>query len=409
MPPPRKILHLDLDAFFCAVEAQRDPSLHGQPFAVGGRPEARGVVASCSYAARRYGVHSAMQMAQALRLCPELRIVSSHHRLYEAHSRQVMAHLHNFSPLVEAISIDEAFLDVSDLRASVEALAREVQSSLWEALALPSSLGAATNKLVAKIANDVGKRAALEQTPTTAKPVDAPMAITVVPPSSEAAFLAPLPVRALWGVGPKTAEKLSALGIQTIGDLARWPEDDLARRFGKIGQSLALRARGIDNRPVVTETETQSISREVTFAQDVSAVDELQRTLLRLTRDVGWRLRRTGLRAGTIKLKLRWSDFTTLSRQVTLESPTTQDQVILQAAEDLLAQAWHGQPVRLIGVGLSNLQSPATQLSLWDTGEDKGQDLQQALDALRKRYGSDVVRRASELDEGETEGDKGTR
>ncbi|MBI4771414.1 MAG: DNA polymerase IV, partial [Chloroflexi bacterium] len=205
---PRKILHLDLDAFFCAVEEQRDPALRGQAFAVGGRPEARGVVASCSYAARRFGVRSAMPMARAVKLCSGLIIVPSRHKVYSDVSRQVMERLYDLTPLVEQISIDEAFLDVSDLPESGEALARRLQATMRDELRLPCSLGVATNKLVAKIASDVGKAAARTGAP--------PNAILVVPPGEEAAFLAPLPAAALWGVGPKTATRLAGLGIHTI-------------------------------------------------------------------------------------------------------------------------------------------------------------------------------------------------
>ncbi|HKZ68683.1 MAG TPA: DNA polymerase IV, partial [Anaerolineales bacterium] len=210
---PRKILHLDLDAFFCAVEEQRDPSLRGKPFAVGGKPEERGVVASCSYAARQVGVRSAMPMSRALKLCPGLLIVSARHRAYGQTSDKVMAVLHDLTPLVEQISIDEAFLDVSDLPQSAEAIARELQRTIRDQLNLPASLGVATNKLVAKIATDVGKAAA--------RTGDYPSAVMVVPPGEEAAFLAPLPAIALWGVGPKTADQLARLGLKTIGDIAR--------------------------------------------------------------------------------------------------------------------------------------------------------------------------------------------
>ncbi len=223
----RKILHLDLDAFFCAVEEQRDPNLRSKAFAVGGRPETRGVVASCSYAARRFGVRSAMPMARAVKLCPHLIIVPSHFDAYRAASQQVMAHLYQLTPLVEQVSIDEAFLDVSDRPEPAEGLARRLQTTINTELNLPCSLGVATNKLVAKIANDVGKAAARSDQP--------PNALQVVPPGQEAAFLAPLPVEALWGVGPKTAERLHGLGLHTIGDLARWPEADLGRRFGQHG------------------------------------------------------------------------------------------------------------------------------------------------------------------------------
>jgi len=294
---PRKILHLDLDAFFCAVEEQREPSLRGQAFAVGGRPETRGVVASCSYAARRFGVRSAMPMARAVKLCPHLIIVPSHFDAYQTASQQVMTRLHQLTPLVEPLSIDEAFLDVSDLPEPAEVLARRLQVTINTELGLPCSLGVATNKLVAKIANDVGKATTRSDQP--------PNALQVVPPDQEAAFLARLPVEALWGVGPKTAERLHGLGLHTIGDLARWPEADLGRRFGQHGYDLARHARGIDERRVVTEHEAKSISQETTFAQDISDGPILRESLRRLSEHVGFRLRRKGLNGATVKLKLR--------------------------------------------------------------------------------------------------------
>jgi DNA polymerase-4 len=208
----RTIIHLDLDAFFCAVEEQRDPSLRGKPFAVGGRPESRGVVASASYMARKFGVRSAIPMAQAVRLCPELLVVSPNFAAYRAASRQVMERLHALTPLVEQISIDEAFLDVTALAEPGNALAVRLQATIRDELALSCSLGVATNKLVAKVATDVGK--------SLVRSGKMPQAICVVPPGEEAAFLAPLPATALWGVGPKTAEKLAELGMHTIGDIA---------------------------------------------------------------------------------------------------------------------------------------------------------------------------------------------
>jgi DNA polymerase-4 len=384
----RKILHLDLDAFFCAVEEQYDPSLRGKAFAVGGRPEARGVVASCSYAARRFGVRSAMPMARALKLCPDLTIVSSRHGMYSKVSRQVMQHLHNMAKVVEQISIDEAFLDVSDLPESGEALARRLQATIHKECNLPCSLGVATNKLMAKIANDVGKASYRGEGP--------PNAITVVPPGQEAAFLAPLPVDTLWGVGPKTAERLHELGIYTIGDLAGWSVDDLTRRFGKHGYDLARRAQGIDDRPLETEHETKSISQETTFSKDVRSGAVLRRTLLQQSESVGRRLRSAGLAGTTVKIKLRWPDFTTLTRQVTLDQPSNQDGEIFEAAITLLEENWRsGQAVRLIGVGVSGLGSPVRQLSLWDDSAEKGRRLQSALDELRERFGKDVLQRGA--------------
>jgi DNA polymerase-4 len=388
---PRKILHLDLDAFFCAVEEQRDPSLRGQPFAVGGRPESRGVVASCSYAARQFGLHSAMPMARAVRQCPQLVIVPSRYGAYQAASRQVMARLHQLTPLVEQLSIDEAFLDVSDLPERAELIARRLQSAINRELALPCSLGVAANKLVAKIANNVGKAAVKSDRP--------PNTIKVVPPGQEAAFLAPLPVTELWGVGPKTAAQLAQIGVRTIGDLARRSEADLVRRFGKLGGDLARRARGLDERPVETEHEAKSISQETTFARDINDPITLRRTLRQLSEQVGRRLRRKGLRGTTVKIKLRWSDFTTLTRQATLEQPTDLDGDIFAAAGRLFDQTWPpGKRVRLVGVGVTGFDTSAYQLGLWDAPPEETHRLQETLDELRDRFGREAIRRGSQLD-----------
>jgi DNA polymerase-4 len=396
---PRKILHLDLDAFFCAVEEQRDPTLRGQAFAVGGQPETRGVVAACSYAARRFGIHSAMPMTRAIKLCPHLIIVPSHYAAYQAASQQVMARLHQLTPLVEQLSIDEAFLDVSDLPDPAEEVARRLQTTINTDLGLPCSLGVATNKLVAKMANNVGKAAA--------PPGQTPNALQVVPPGQEAAFLAPLPVEALWGVGPKTAERLHSLGLRTIGQMAHWPESDLVRRFGQHGADLARHARGLDERPVETEHEAKSISQETTFARDVSDGAILRETLHRQAEQVGWRLRRQGWRGTTVKLKLRWADFTTLTRQVSLEQPTDLDSDIYEAALGLFEPTWPpGKRVRLIGVGVSGFERPACQLELWtDPQQERARRLQPVLDELRQRFGRQAIRRGSQLPppEGEDE------
>lgn len=386
----RKIIHLDLDAFFCAVEALRDPKLHGKAFAVGGRPEHRGVIASCSYPARQYGVHSAMPTSRALQLCPQLIVISNHRGDYSAHSRKVMAHLENRSHLIEQISIDEAFIDVSDLKAPAARIAHDLQQDIWDDLKLPCSLGVATNKLVAKIANTVGKAEAKSSGP--------PMAISVVAPGEEAAYLAPLSVTELWGVGPKTAESLHQLGIRTIGDLATWLAEDLVRRLGCHGEALVRRARGIDERPVTSDHEVKSISNETTFSEDVTDEAELKRTLCLLAESVGRRLRKAELGASTVKIKLRWSDFTTLTRQVTLSEPTDQDDVIYTTVQQLLKENWpYGKPVRLIGVGASNLGQPIAQLKLWDAAPEKGDKLQKTLDSLRDRFGRDAIQRAITL------------
>ncbi|MCL4831676.1 MAG: DNA polymerase IV [Caldilineaceae bacterium] len=392
----RKILHFDLDAFFCAVEEKSNPALAGLPFAVGGRPDQRGVVASCSYPARMKGVRSAMPMSQAVRLCPELLIVDSHMGEYSRVSAQVMAILHELTPLVEQLSVDEAFLDVSSHSQPPEEMARTLQSRVRDALGLPASLGVATNKLVAKIATDVGKAAV--------RSGDYPRSIQVVPPGQEAAFLAPLPVDALWGVGPKTAEKLAELGIHTIGDIARFPASELARRFGKNGNDLHRRAQGIDPREIVTEREAKSISQETTFATDLADGQTLARVVTEQAGQVAHRLAREKLAARTVTLKLRWPDFTTLTRQSTGEQPISSSQEIARLALQLLADNRPpGQPVRLIGVGVSGLGPLVHQMSIWElpahpAEQAKAERLNDAVQALRKRFGQDAVRRASALD-----------
>ncbi len=299
-----------------------------------------------------------------------------------------MERLHNLTPLVEQISIDEAFLDVSDLPQTGETLARRLQATIRDELGLPSSLGAATNKLVAKIGTDVGK--------ASVRTGGYPNAIMVVPPGQEADFLAPLPVMALWGVGPKTAEQLTRLGITTIGELAAWPEADLTRRFGKAGYDLARHARGIDDRPIETARETKSISQETTFARDVSDGSFLRQTVRELSDQVGRRLRLSGLAGTTVKLKLRWPDFTTLSRQVTLPQPTDLDDEIFAASQKLFEGEWRpGRPVRLLGVGVSGLGPPMRQLSLWDEKPEKDRRLLEAVDRLREKFGDDVLKRGN--------------
>jgi len=382
----RTILHLDLDAFFCAVEELHDPSLSGKPFAVGGRPEERGVVASCSYAARRFGVHSAMPTSRALRLCPGLLVISHHRGNYGEMSEKVMQRLCDLSPLVEQISIDEAFVDISDLRDDPDGVARRLQKRVNDELGLPCSVGVASNKLVAKIATEVGKHTDRKDQP--------PNAVTLVPPGTEAAFLEPLPVDMLWGVGPKTAAKLAGYGIKTIGDIARRPPADLLRWFGENGRDLARRAGGVDESPVINEHTLKSISQETTFARDVRDDKALANTLRELSAEVGHRLRQARVAGATVRIKLRWPDFTTLTRQVSLPQPTDQDEQIYATALVLLGKVRSkGQAVRLIGVGVSGLGAPLRQLELWGAQSEKARRLQDALDALHDKFGDESIRR----------------
>lgn len=386
----RKILHLDLDAFFCAVEELQNPTLRGRAFAVGGRPEERGVVASCSYPARRRGVRSAMPMSQAVRACPGLLIVPARHRLYRQMSQRVMERVYRLTPLVEQISIDEAFVDVSARAEEPEVLARALQQTIRDELDLPCSIGVATNKLVAKIANNLGKAAKQDDAP--------PCAITVVPPGGEAAFLAPLPCSELWGVGPKTAQRLAGYGIHTIGELAQRSPEELERLLGKHGYEMVLHARGIDNRPVVTEHEQKSISQEITFTRDVGDEAELLRVLHDQSMSVARELRRSGLCASTVKLKLRWPDFTTPTRQMTLTHPSDDGEVIYAAARQLFARLWQpGQWVRLVGVGVSGLTDQPRQMGLFDPPDERIERLTATVSAMRARFGDNAILRASEM------------
>jgi DNA polymerase IV len=381
----RTILHLDLDAFYCSVEEIQNPELRGKPFAVGGKPNERGVVASCSYAARAMGVRSAMPMSRALQLCRNLIIVPGRHKLYGEYSDKVMEKLRNLTPLVEQISIDEAFLDISDIQQAPARLALDLQTAIRTELNLPSSIGIASNKLVAKIATEVGKKSSKRNN-------EPPFGLTIVPAVEEAKFLSPLPADMLWGVGPKTSARLSELGIHTIGDIASWPQKELIRLFGENGRDLWQHAQGIDNRPIVTEYETKSVSQETTFSVDVRDEKTLEKTLREQARDVARQLRKGDLVGKTIKLKIRWSDFTTLTRQITLPASTDSEDEIYRTAVRLMKTVRKpNQPVRLIGVGVSGIGAPVRQLSLWDVGSEKSRKLQEVVDQLQEKYGKDVI------------------
>ena len=382
---PRTILHLDLDAFFCSVEETQNPELRGKPFAVGGKPDERGVVASCSYAARTLGVRSAMPMSRALQLCRNLIIVPGRHKLYGEFSEKVMKKLRDLTPLVEQISIDEAFLDISDMSEPPARIALTLQTGIKNELHLPSSIGIASNKLAAKIATEVGKK-------SNKKSNEPPFGLTIVPAGEEAKFLAPLPADMLWGVGPKTSARLTELGIHTIGDIARWPENEMTSLFGENGRDLWRHAQGIDNRPIVTEYETKSISQETTYNVDIRDEKTLEKTLLEQSREVARQLRKNDLAGKTVKLKIRWSDFTTLTRQTTLPTSTDNEDEIFHTAVKLMKTVRKpNQLVRLIGVGVSGIGTPVRQLSLWDAGSEKSRKLQEVIDALQEKYGRDVI------------------
>jgi len=345
---PRRIVHLDLDAFYASVEVLLNPSLAGRPVVVGGSPETRGVVSSASYEARAYGVRSAMPMREALRLCPDAVVLPPRHEVYLAYSRRVMDILRQVTPLVEQLSIDEAFLDLTapdePWEGAVE-IARTLQARIRDEVGLSASLGVATNKLVAKIASDEGK----------------PGGLVVVPPGEEVAFLSPLPVQKLWGVGPVTAQRLAALGVTTIGELSQLSLEQLVAEFGeRHGTSLYQQARGLDDRPVQPQRERKSVGHEHTFSRDVRDRDRLVEEIRRLSQRVAERLQRHGRPARTITLKLRRADFSTVTRSRTLPAPTDDAEVICATATALFDGEWRpGEPVRLLGVRASNLAGAA--------------------------------------------------
>jgi DNA polymerase-4 len=388
---PRKILHLDLDAFFCACEELKDPSLAGKAFAVGGQASRRGVISTCSYAARMKGVHSAMPTAQAFKLCPELILISGHHGNYGEKSEKVMAIVRQLTPLVEQVSVDEAFMDVSDQPQDMETIARELQNKVREETHLPCSIGGASNKLVAKVATDTGK--------ARNRGAGYPRAILIVPAGKEAEFLAPLPVKAIWGVGPKMEEALNRLGIKTLGELAAFPPKKLEERFGKYGVELAAHARGLDDRPVIVESEMKSISQETTFDKDTNDLLYLRQTFRELSQKVAFRCRQNEVCGKTVRIKMRWADFSTFTRQVSLPQSTDQDGMIFETAFKLFTDNWDGeQLIRLIGVGVSSLEESCRQMSLFDTPNEKEHRLLSALDELNEKYGKGAVTSADHLE-----------
>jgi DNA polymerase IV len=380
----RTILHVDLDAFFAAVEQRDRPELRGKPVIVGGDPAGRGVVSAASYEARKFGVHSAMSLREAVRRCPDGVFLPVDGRRYQQASRDVMAILRRFTPAVEPISIDEAFLDVKGSRqlfGDGRAIAEAVKAAIRDDVGLTASVGVARTKLVAKIASDLRK----------------PDGLVVVEPGDEATFLAPLPISRLWGVGEKTAVALTDYGVRTIGDLAAISPDVLVRRFGKHGGSLASRARGVDDDPVHEGDSAKSVGHEHTFDVDTSDREIIERTLLAMSDGVAGRLRSAGVRASTIAVKIRDSSFRTITRQRTLPEPTDMTDPIFRAAVELARPEVRGIRVRLLGVSASNL-GDREQLGLFPTDDPRLRAAIEATDTIRRRYGSRAVTRGRLVD-----------
>lgn len=375
----RTILHVDLDAFFAAVEQRDRPELRGLPVIVGGDPRGRGVVSAASYEARAFGVHSAMSLREAVRRCPDGVFLPVDGRRYQRASRDVMGVLRRFTPLVEPISIDEAFLDVTGslaLFGDGPTIAAAIKAAVREEVGLTASVGVATTKLVAKVASDLRK----------------PDGLVVVEPGSEAAFLAPLPIGRLWGVGEKTATALAEFGVRTIGDLAALPPDVVVRRFGKHGASLVDRARGIDPDRVHEGEPAKSIGHEHTFDVDTSDPEVIERALLGMADGVSGRLRSAGVKAATIAVKIRDPSFRTITRQRTLAEPTDMTEPIFRAALELARPEIRGIRVRLLGVTASHL-GERDQLGLFATDDPRRRAAIEAADAIRRRYGADAVTR----------------
>jgi DNA polymerase-4 len=380
----RTVLHVDMDAFYASVEQRDQPELRGRPVIVGADPSGRGVVSAASYEARRFGVHSAMPIGRAARLCPDAAFLPVDMDKYAAVSRQVMAILADFTPLLEPVSIDEAFLDVTGtegLHGDGAAVARTIKSRVASALRLSASVGVAANKFVAKVASDLRK----------------PDGLVVVAPGTEADFLAPLPVSRLWGVGRVTAAGLEAMGLSTIGQLAAVPAAYLEARFGSSGRSLQDLAFGRDDRLVEPFAPPKSMGAEETFGHDHRDVERLTATLRGQAERVARELRAEGYAGRCVTLKLRFADFSTLTRRHS-DDPTQDGLVIYRRARALLERIPLRQPVRLIGLAVSSLGPPAAgQLPLLEADTARRERLARAMDQVTRRFGEESLRPASLL------------
>ncbi len=376
----RTVMHIDLDAFFVAVEQLLHPELKGKPVVVGGNADQRGVVATASYEARKFGLHSAMPIATARRLCPQAIFIPGNFKEYRAASKKFMAILADFSPFLQPMGLDEAYLDVTgfeSLHGSIREMAQKIKRRVNEEIGIVASIGIAPCKVVAKIASDESK----------------PDGLIEVRKGEEAAFLSPLDVGKLPGVGKRTEETLHRAGIRTIGDLARAPRQAVAARFGEFGGLLHDYANGIDDREVHAPGEAKSISRETTFQEDTRDRAFLFAVLRRQTEKVGSDLRHSEKQARCVGIKVRFSDFTTITRHRTLVQSTDADGTVFEAGLDLLEKALAAdrRAVRLLGIEVSSLSEPSTQLSLLDDRERRLHSLNTAIDRIRLKYGFEAI------------------
>jgi len=384
VPDNRAILHVDMDAFFASVEQRDDPTLAGKPVLVGGTGS-RAVVAAASYEARVFGCHSAMPMVVARRLCPGAVIVKPNGRRYGEVSREIFEILARFTPMVQPISVDEAFLDVTGSRrllGDAVSIAREIKRVVRNETQLTASIGVAPNKLVAKIASDLDK----------------PDGLTVIRAREVQARLSPLSIDRLWGVGPKSADRLGKLGVYTFGDMQSLGHEALDAVFGSSAQSMWNRCRGIDDRPVHTDGGAKSISHETTFGANLESADAVRAVLLDQVEQVARRLRAKRRRGRTVSIKIRYGRFETITRSVTLEQATDRTDEIAREARRLF-NAWAFQPVRLIGVGVSELtQSTEEQLGLFSVVQSAQQRaIDRASDTIIERFGKGAIRRGGTL------------
>ncbi len=381
----RKIIHIDMDAFYASVEQRDNPALKGLPVIVGGASDRRGVVSAASYEARVYGVHSAMPTSQARRLCPSGIFLPVRMHRYREVSDRIFQIFQDYTPLIEPLSLDESFLDVTGsetLFGPALQIAQELKGRIRETTGLTASAGIAPNKFLAKIASDWKK----------------PDGLVEIPSDEVENFLRELPISKLWGVGKTTEEVLKTLGILRVGQLAAYPAEIIEKKLGKFGLELISLARGEDNRPVEPHGETKSISQEETFTPDLGDADKMKRVLLEQAEQVGWELRRQKLKGFTVTVKARYPDFTTVTRSLTLSSPTDQGIEIYRAAGKLLQKTDAvRRRARLLGVGISNLRSveQPEQLSLFNAGRDKVRRSIAAMDQIRNKFGAEAIKRAS--------------
>ncbi len=377
----RIFAHVDMDAFYAAVEIRDDPSLEGLPVVVGGSASGRGVVSAASYEARTYGIHSAMPMAEALRRCPHLVRLAGNFGKYHHASDQIMEIFRRFSPRIEPLSLDEAFLDLTGttrVLGTPAQIGRKIKDAIRSTTRLTASVGIAPVKFVAKIASDLEK----------------PDGLVVIEPGRVAETLRPLPIARLWGVGPRTREALQDMGVRTIGDLADMNRRALVSRFGQHGEHLHDLAQGRDQREVVPDWEAKSYSHEQTFGRDQTDVEVLESVLLDESFRVSRRLRKDGVTGRIVQIKLRYHDFRTLTRRTTLGGPTCDVGRIYQAARHLFTEEWNGDPVRLIGVGVAAIipaGSEMLDLFAEPATQQRRRVLAETIDRIEDRFGRGKV------------------